>query len=77
LLEAPASQSSSTPSNVKFIFFRAKAFIKAAKEGDSYIINASPMFKTNNTLSSIPIQYKKFGNVFKKKNADVLLEHQP
>lgn len=51
--------------------------MKAAKKGDSYVIYTIPMRETSDTSSNIPTQCKEFGNVFEKKNADILPEHRP
>jgi len=74
-LETSVIRSSPKPSNITPILIGAKAFIKATRKSDPYIIYATPMSEKNDTSSSIPIQYNEFGDVFKKKNADILLEH--
>jgi len=70
-------RSSPKSSNIKSILIGARAFIKATRKDDPYIIYTTPMGEKNDTSSSISIQYNKFGDVFEKKNVDILPKYRP
>jgi len=57
---------------VKYVLVGVKAFIKATKKSDPYITYTTLMCKKNNTSSIILLQYKKFEDVFEKKNINIV-----
>ena len=59
------------------LFIGARAFMKAAKQGASFAIYATPTSATVATSTTIPKMYQDFQDVFEKKNADILPEHRP
>jgi hypothetical protein len=51
--------------------------MKATKTDTPFAIYATPTSEETTTSTNIPTQYKEFQDVFEKKNADILPEHQP
>ena len=55
----------------------ARAFVKAAKRGATYMIYATQIAESTRKSSLLPDQYKEYQDVFEKKNADMLPQHRP
>ena len=55
----------------------ARAFVKAAKQGATYMIYANSIIESNEKSSGLPNRYKEYQDVFEKKNADMLPQHRP
>lgn len=64
---------------IRPLFVGARAFLRAAKQGTTFAVYATPA--SDDTISTstteLPMQYKEFQDVFEKKNADLLPEHRP
>ena len=54
-----------------------KAFVKAAKQGATYMIYANSIIESNEKSSGLSDRYKEYQDVFEKKNADMLPQHRP
>jgi hypothetical protein len=50
----------------------ARVFIRAAKKGTMFVINATPITKLIKALEALPTRYKEYQDVFEKKNVDLL-----
>ena len=55
----------------------ARALVKAAKQGATYMIYANSIIESNEKSSELPDQYKEYQDVFEKKNVDMLPQHRP
>jgi hypothetical protein len=69
--------STKKPLSNKPLFIGAKTFMRAAKTGTLFAIYATPTSEETTTSINIPTQYKKFQDIFEKKNADILPKHRP
>ena len=69
-------QSIVTPKK-SILMIRARAFIKVAKQGATYMIYANLIIESNKKSNGLPDQYKEYQDVFEKKNADMLPQHRP
>ena len=55
----------------------ARAFIQATKKGTILAISATPIMGSVNGLEALSICYKKYQDVFEKKNLDRLRQYRP
>ena len=55
----------------------ARAFMRAAKKGNTFAIYATPTSQSIQRPTELPAQYKQYCDVIEKKNADTLPQHQP
>ena len=55
----------------------ARAFMRAAKDGNMFAIYAIPLPLPAQGPAKLPAQYEEFRDVFEKKNADTLPQHRP
>ena len=55
----------------------ARAFMRAAKNGKTFAIYATPLPSPTQGPAKLPAQYEEFQDVFEKKNADTLPQHRP
>ncbi len=55
----------------------ARAFMKAAKGGNTFAIYATPISEPIQASNQLPARYKEYEDVFEKKNADILPQHRP
>ena len=89
-VESPDMQKLESPSHLKpkvyhsivilkksILMIRAKAFVKAAKQGATYMIYANSIIESNEKFSGLPDRYKEYQDVFEKKNVDMLPQHRP
>jgi hypothetical protein len=53
----------------------AKAFMRAAKSGTTFIIYATPIIESVKGLEALPTHYKEYQDVFEKKNVNLFLQH--
>ena len=60
----------------KPLFIGARAFIRAAKVGSTFVIYATPIANETRSMSTLPEQYKSYQDVFEKKNVDILPQHR-
>ena len=87
-LESPDMQKLEYPSHLKpkvyqsivtpkksILMIEARAFIKAAKQGATYMIYANSIMESNEKSSGLPDRSKEYQDVFEKKNADILPQH--
>ena len=51
--------------------------MKAAKKGNMFAIYATPISESVHRSAELLIQYKEYGDVFEKKNTDMLPQHRP
>jgi hypothetical protein len=65
------------PPFIKPLFIGGRAFMRAAKTGTPFAIYTTPTSGETTTSTNILAQYKEFQDVFEKKNANILPEHQP
>ena len=75
-LKPKVYQSIVTPKKL-ILMIGARAFVKAAKQGATYMIYANSIIESNEKFSGLPKQYKEYQDVVEKKNADMLPQHQP
>jgi hypothetical protein len=61
---------------IKPLFIGARAFMRVPKTGTPFVIYATLIYEETTTSTNILAQYKEFQDVFEKKNADILPEHQ-
>ena len=73
-LKPKVYQSIVTPKK-SILMIGARAFVKAAKQGATYMIYANSIIESNEKSSGLPNQYKEYQDVFEKKNADMLPQH--
>jgi hypothetical protein len=59
------------------LFVGVKAFMQVAKKGDVFLMYVLPSLDVEPWPHKILSQYKKFKDVFKKKNAYTLPKHRP
>jgi hypothetical protein len=55
----------------------ARAFIRAAKNGNMFAIYAIPTSQPVQKPTKLPAEYEEYRNVFEKKNTNTLPEHRP
>ena len=75
-LKPKVYQSIVTPKK-SILMIGARAFVKAAKQGATYMIYANSIIESNEKSSGLPYRYKEYQDVFEKKNADMLPQHRP
>ena len=69
-------QSIVTP-KTSILMIGARAFVKAAKQGTTYMIYANSIIESNEKPGRLLDQCKEYQDVFEKKNADMLPQHRP
>ena len=65
------------PKSKKPLLVGARAFMRAAKQGNTFAVYTNPQPESGVITKTIPEAYKEFADVFEKKNADILPEHCP
>ena len=70
-LKPKVYQSIVTPKK-SILMIGAKAFVKTAKQGATYMIYANTIIESNEKSSGLLDRYKLYQDVFEKKNADML-----
>ncbi len=55
----------------------ARAFMRAAKNGNMFAIYAIPTSQHVQEPTKLPAKYEEYQDVFEKKNADTLPQHRP
>ena len=73
-LKPKVYQSIVTP-KISILMIGARVFVKAAKQRAMYMIYANLIIESNEKSSGLSDRYKKYQDVFEKKNADILLQH--
>ena len=89
-IESPNMQKLESPSHLKLKVYQsivtpkklilmigARAFVKAARQGATYMIYANSIIESNEKSSGLLDRYKEYQDVFEKKNADMLPQHRP
>ena len=89
-IESPNMQKLESPSHLKskvyqsiitpktsILMIGARAFVKAARQGATYMIYANSIIEFNEKSSGLLDRYKEYQDVFEKKNADMLPQHRP
>ena len=80
-IESPDMQKLESLSHLKpkvyqsILMIGARAFVKAAKQGATYMTYANSIIESNEKSNGLPDRYKEYQDVFEKKNADMLLQH--
>ena len=73
-LKPKVYQSIVTPKK-SILMIGARAFVKAARQGATYMIYANLIIESNEKSSGLPDRYKEYQDVFEKKNTDILPQH--
>jgi len=55
----------------------ARAFMRAAKNGNMFVIYAIPTSQPVQEPTKLPAEYEEYRDMFEKKNADTLPQHRP
>ena len=89
-IESPNMQKLGSPSHLKpkvyqsivtsktsILMIGARAFVKATRQGATYMIYANSIIESNEKSSGLPDQYKEYQDDFEKKNAYMLPQHRP
>ncbi len=61
----------------KPLFVGARTFMQASKKGDAFFVYAIPALDLKMQQHEILIHYQNYKDIFEKKNANTLHEHQP